>query len=251
MAHRNCRSRRPLSTTFTALVTSRRDPSGSAAPTTSKNGFSITPIVQIDSGFPYNEGELIASGGPGSVACPGAVANYKQVNFGCGVLPGGFVGYQNTQGTLLNTNYFDPAYSGTNANPNIAASRGNATSANSGGVTWTPNVRLDLTLQYKHGRDTIGLSIIDVADNGFNGATPSVNPFYQPVATGVSGPQTGQNTCIAQYGSARGCAAIPSNAYAFTNGSYVLTNNAVGSGALFVLAPLAQTQFNLYYRRQF
>jgi len=213
-----------------------------------KNGFSITPIIQIDSGFPYNEGELIASGGLGSVC---AVANYKQVNFGCGVVPPGFSGYQNTQGALLNTNYFDPAYSGTNANPNIAASRGNKTSANSGGVTWTPNVRLDLTLQYKHGRDTIGLAIIDVADNGFNGATPSVNPFYQPVATGVSGPQTGQNTCIfGVYGSARGCAAIPSNAYAFTNGSYVLTNNAVGS-ASFVLAPLAQTQFNLYYRRQF
>jgi hypothetical protein len=215
-----------------------------------KNGFSITPIVQIDSGYPYNEGELVASGGPGSQCPTGAPSNYPQVNFGCGVIPSGFLGYQFVQNQPLNTNYFDPAYSGTNSNPNIDASRGNKTSSNSGGVAWTPNVRLDLTFQYKHDRDTIGLSIVNVADNGYNGATPSVNPFYQPVATGVSGPQTGQNTCTAQYGSARGCAAIPTNSYAFANGSYILTNNAVGS-TTFVLAPLAQTQFNLYYRRQF
>jgi hypothetical protein len=131
--------------------------------------------------------------------------------------------------------------------PNIAATRGTPTSPNSGGQTWTPNVRLDLTFQYKHGKDTIGLQIADVASNGYNGTTPAVNPFYQPVANGVSGPQTGYNTCIAQYGTARGCAAIPTNAYAFTNGAYLLTNGNTGN---WQLAPLSPTVFNLFYKRQ-
>ena len=80
---------------------------------TFKNGFSITPIIQIDSGYPYNEGDSIAAGGPGTpnaqFGClPTApIANYPQVNFGCGVPI--LRGYQNTGGTLLNTNYADPA----------------------------------------------------------------------------------------------------------------------------------------------
>jgi hypothetical protein len=224
---------------------------------TFKNGFSITPIIQIDSGFPYNVGDTIASGSPTSAVCP-VVANYPQVNFGCGVIPSGILGYQNMQGTYLNTNYYDPAYSGSQANPNIAATRGTPSSSQSGGVTWYPNVRLDLTLQYKHGRDSLGVEFRNLFDNGYNGSTPSINPFYQPVANGVSGPQTGQNVCtggvpnlgIPAFGSARGCAAIPANAYAFANGAYILTNNAIGTTS-FVLAPLAQTQINFFYRRQF
>jgi len=206
---------------------------------TTRNGFSVTPVIQLDSGFPYNVGDLIAA------TVGGVNANIPQVNFGAG-LPI-LLGYQNQGGAQLNTNYYDPAYSGSQFVPNIAATRGTPTSPNSGGQTWTPNVRLDLTFQYKHGKDTIGLQIADVVSNGYNGTTPAVNPFYQPVANGVSGPQTGYNTCIAQYGTARGCAAIPTNAYAFTNGAYLLTNGNTGN---WQLAPLSPTVFNLFYKRQ-
>jgi hypothetical protein len=107
---------------------------------------------------------------------------------------------------------------------------------------------LNFTLQYKHGKDTFGVQLINVGTNGYNGTTPAVNPFYQPVATGLSGPQTGQNTCTATYGNARGCSAIPTNTYAFTNGAYLLTNGNVGN---WQLAPLAPMSVSLFYRRQF
>ncbi len=203
-------------------------------------GFSLVPIVQIDSGFPYNVGDTIASTLP-----DGSYANIPQVNFGAGTPI--LLGYQNAGGTQLNTNYYDPAYSGSQLAPNVAATRGTPTSSHSGGVTWTPNAEFNLTLQYKHGRDTIGIQAVNLFTNGYNGTTPAVNPFYQPVANGVSGPQTGQNTCTAIYGTARGCAAIPANSYAFSNGAYILTNGNVGT---WQLAPLAPTSFNVFYRRQ-
>ena len=204
------------------------------------NGFSITPIIQLDSGFPYNVGDTLAATLP-----DGTNANIPQVNFGPGTPI--LLGYQNAGGTLLNTNYYDPAYSGTQLAPNIAATRGTPTSSNSGGVTWYPNVQFNMTLQYKHGKDAIGVQFVNLFTNGYNGTTPAINPFYQPVANGLSGPQTGQNTCIAQYGAARGCAVIPTNTYAFSNGAYLLTNGNVGN---WQLAPLAPMSINVYYRRQ-
>jgi hypothetical protein len=206
-----------------------------------RGGFSITPIIQIDSGFPYNVGNTLAATLP-----DGTNANIPQVNFGAGAPI--LLGYQNASGTHLNTNYYDPAYSGSQLAPNIAATRGTPGSSQSGGITWVPNVQLNVTFQYKHDRDTIGVQLIDIATNGYNGTTPAVNPFYQPVANGVSGPQTGQNTCTATYGTARGCAAIPSNAYAYSNGAYLLTNGNVGN---WQLAPLSPMAINVFYRRQF
>jgi hypothetical protein len=205
-----------------------------------KNGFSVTPIIQLDSGFPYNVGDTIASTLP-----DGSFANIPQVNFGAGTPI--LLGYQNAGGTALNTNYFDPAYSGSQLNPNIAATRGTPTSSHSGGVTWQPNVQLNLTLQYKHKKDTLGVQFVNLFTNGYNGTTPAVNPFYQPVGNGTSGPQTGQNTCTALYGNTRGCSYIPSNTYAFTNGAYLLTNGNVGN---WQLAPLAPMSVGVFYKRQ-
>ena len=204
------------------------------------NGFSINPIVQINSGFPYNVGNSLAATLP-----DGTNANIPQVNFGPGAPI--LLGYQNQGGTQLSTNYYDPVYSGSQLSPNINATRGTPGSSNSGGVTWDANVQLNVTVQYKHGKDTIGMQLVNVGTNGYNGTIPAVNPFYQPVATGVSGLQTGQNTCSAQYGTARGCSAIPSNAYAFSNGAYLLTNGNIDG---FQLAPLAPMSVNVFYRRQ-
>lgn len=207
------------------------------------NGFSITPVVQIDSGYPYNVGDTLAA------TVNGVNLNIPQVNFGPGAPI--LLGYENIGGTALSTNYADPAYSGSQLAPNVFATRGTPTSSNSGGVTWTANVQLNVTLQYKHGRDAFGVQFMNVGTNGYNGAIPAVNPFYQPVGNGTSGPQTGQNTCVAQYGNARGCSNIPSNAYAFSNGAYLLTNGNAGEPNLQQLAPLAPMSVNVFYRRQF
>ena len=114
-------------------------------------------------------------------------------------------------------------------------------------MTWTPNVAFNLTLQYKHNRDAIGVQFVNLFGNAYNGSTPAVSPFYQPVGNGTSGPQTGQNSCTALYGNTRGCQAVPSNTYAFTNGAYLLTNGNVGN---WQLAPLTPTVINVFYRRQ-
>ena len=207
------------------------------------NGFSLTPIIQLDSGYPYNVGDTLAA------TVDGVNLNIPQVNFGPGAPI--LLGYANQGGTQLNTNYADPAYSGSQLAPNLAATRGTPTSNNSGGVTWVPNVQFNLTLQYHHGHDTLGMQLVNIGTNGYNGTTPAVNPFYQPVGNGTSGPQTGQNTCAAQYGNARGCAAVPSNSYAFTNGAYLLTNGNVSTATDgFKLAPLAPMSVNVFYRRQ-
>lgn len=205
-----------------------------------RSGFSVTPIVQISSGFPYNVGDTIASTLP-----DGTYANIPQVNFGAGTPI--LLGYQNAGGTQLNTNYYDPAYSGSQLAPNIDATRGTPTSSHSGGVTWDANTQFNLTFQYKHAKDTIGVQLVNLFTNGYNGTTPAVNPFYQPVGNGTSGPQTGQNTCTAIYGPTRGCSYIPSNTYAFSNGAYLLTNGNVGT---WQLAPLAPMTINVFYKRQ-
>jgi hypothetical protein len=59
-----------------------------------------------------------------------------------------------------------------------------------------------------------------------------VSPWYQPVATGLSGPQTGYQSCNNQVGAGvRGCyPVIPADANAFTNGAYLLTNGNFTSG---------------------
>lgn len=210
-----------------------------------KHGFSITPILQYDIGYPYSIGNLIAGGfGPGGTA---PYANVPQVDFGAGINP--LTGVQNISGSGLSTNYYDPSYPGTSQNPNIAANRGTpATSAN-GGKLSQPNLEADLTLQYKKNGNTFGVQMLNLFANAYLNSVPTVNPFYQPIATGVSGPQTNYNVCAAQgYGTARGCTAqLPTNTYAYTNGAYLLSNGDF-TGAP-VLAPLQPFTIQVYYQK--
>ena len=191
------------------------------------NGWRVNPILQYDRGFPYSVGNMIAS--TGSVFDGGNFGNIPQVDFGVGInqIPT----FQATNGTSTSTNYYDPAYSGTNTNPNIAATRGTPATSASGGVLWKPNVEADLVIEYKHARSTFGIQFQNLFGNAFNGQVPFVNPYYQPVATGLSGPQTGTNPNLGLPGFAN----IPKNTYAFDNGAYLLF-------------PLAPMQTTLYYQ---
>jgi hypothetical protein len=176
------------------------------------NGFRINPILQYDRGFPYNVGDKVASDG---TLANGNFANVPQVNFGIGETA--ISGFQGTSGTSISTRYFDPAYAGNSLNPNIAATRGTPSSLNSGGVLWKPNLEANLTLEYTKDRNTVGIQILNLFGNWYNGIVPTVNPYYQPVANGVSGALTGVNP-----NSGPAFANIPKDTYAFTNGAYVL-----------------------------
>ena len=80
-------------------------------------------------------------------------------------------------------------------------------------------------------RNTFGMLLQNLFGNAFNGQVPFVNPYYQPVATGLSGPQTGTNP----NSGLPGFASIPKNTYAFDNGAYLIF-------------PLAPMQTTLYYQ---
>ena len=180
-----------------------------------KSGLRFTPTLQYDIGYPYTIGSTIA----GNCA---PFQNLPQVNFGCGTTQ--IPGYQGQGGTSNSTNYVDPANPGTATHPNIAWTRGTPSTSSSGGVLWQSNLKADLTTEYDVHGTTIGLSIRNLFGNSYNGQVPVINPYYQPVANGISGPLTGQNPYSSQF-PGRGFTNVPTNAYAFSNGAYLLVPN--------------------------
>jgi hypothetical protein len=201
-----------------------------------KSGFRFNPVVQYDRGYPFNIGNTIAS----TCQIGGAFRNIPQVNIasGCGFYGGPGItaipGFQNNTGASTSTNYYDPAYSGNSLNPNIAATRGTPETPSAGGALSHPNVRADFTAEYTHDRSTIGFQVQNIFGNVYNGTVPVINPYFQPVATGLSGPQTGVNPNATAYPN-RGFANVPKDAYAYTNGAYLLI-------------PGAPTTYTLYYQ---
>jgi len=199
-----------------------------------KSGFRIGPTLQFNNGFPYSVGSTVPSSCP--VTADGNFANITQVNFGCGVTP--IPGFQDQGGTNNSTQYYDPAYSGNNLKANVAATRGTPSTSSSGGNLWHPNLRADLTLEYKHGHNILGVQITNLFGNWYNSLTPTINPYYQPVADGQSGALTGTNPYIGLPGFAN----IPRDAYAFSNGAYIY---APGTGST------PGNVLNFYYQYQF
>ena len=208
-----------------------------------KNGFSISPQLEYNIGYPYSVGNMIAA-----QIAPGVYANIPQVNFGPGITGGMSSLIGNNPGGAVSTNYYDPAYPGTAYNPNIAASRGTSGTAANGGLLSHPNLLADLTLQWKHQGNTIGVQFLNLFGNAYINSVPAINPWYQPVANGVSGPQTGYNTCVNQVQAARGCYPwVPKSSYAFSNGAYLLSNGNFTAGPS--IAPLIPFSIQVFYQR--
>jgi len=182
------------------------------------HGIRIAPVLQYDRGYPYNIGDLIAS----SNTINGSFANIQQVNFGVGrtAVPG----FQSQSGFTNSTNYYDPSFAGNSLAPNIAASRGTPSSPSSGGVLWKPNLSANLVAEYKVHRSTFGIQFQNLFGNAFNGQIPVINPYYQPVAKGISGPLTGVNPFAAQFPNGA-FVNVPKDAFGFVNGAYLLLPN--------------------------
>ncbi len=199
-----------------------------------KSGLRVAPILEYTRGYPYNVGTTIASG----ESYGGKFYNIPQVNFGGGVTQ--IPGFLNVTGPGLSTNFCDPVYCGNAFHPNIAAGRGTCETPSAGGCLSHPALGLDLTLEFTHNKNTVGIYMQNVFNNMYYGAIPEVNPYYQPVATGVAGVQTGQlpqanpNYAGGIYRN-RGYANIPTNAYGY--GPYIL-------------APQQPYTFTVYYQRE-
>ena len=214
-----------------------------------KFGLRIAPVLQFDRGYPFNVGTTTASTSP----VLGAFRNVPSVNVGPGTttLPG----FQNSTGGSLASNYVDPANPGSVLKPNVAATRGAPDTPSSGGALYHSQLAADLTVEYKKGRNTFGVQATNLFGNAYYGIVPLVNPYYQPVSTGVAGPQTNQpKNALPTFQNGiyqnRGYANIPTNAYAFTNGSYLIPfATAFGStGINPLIAPANVPRFNFYYQ---
>ena len=197
-----------------------------------KGGFHITPDVQFNAGYPTGVGNLVAYNG----LINGKAYNVPQTNLG-GAQPT-VDGYGGVTGAPVATNYVDPAYTGSIINPNIAASRGEKETSAAGGELSRPYFTGNLTAEYTFGkRQTIGLSVANITGQIYAGNTPQINTYYQPVTTGVAGPQTGQitqaNPALAGVYGNHGFANIPASSYG--------TNP-------YLLIPNAPTTYRVYYQ---
>jgi Carboxypeptidase regulatory-like domain/TonB dependent receptor len=148
-----------------------------------KSGFKINPILNYDRGYPFGVGNLIATALP-----DGTFANLPQTNANPPIV----AGFGGISGAFNATNYVDPTNPGTLANPNIAATRGTPESANAGGVLSRPRLTADVDFEYTRKRNTLGLYVQNLFSNQY--LEPQINPYWQPVTTGVGGVQTGTNS---------------------------------------------------------
>ncbi len=183
-----------------------------------KFGLRVTPTINYDRGYPYTQGFLTASGIP----VAGINTNVPQVNFPGGAGITSTPGFNGSQGIGSATQYGDPALPGTTFNPVIAATRGTPQTSAPGGIISKPNIGANLTLEYEFKRSTIGVQFLNLAGGPTYETIPVLNPYYQPVATGVAGRQTSQvpQTIQPGFGASRGYANVPSAYYTFTNGAY-------------------------------
>jgi hypothetical protein len=148
-----------------------------------KSGWRFNPIVTYNVGYPINVGRLTSTF-VGST--PANVVNTNVTNsFGASYAPA----------------YVDPQNPGTVFNPNIAATRGTAQSNAPGGILSNGRASLNLSIEYAPQGGTKGSTWGLFVSNLFNNyyGQPAVNTRYQPVATGIAGPQTGQTSAAVLY----------------------------------------------------
>jgi hypothetical protein len=213
-----------------------------------KNGFSISPQLQFDIGYPYSAGNMIAA------SVNGVDMNVPAVDFGPGIASNIQSVIGSNPGTSISTNFYDPAFPGSALNPNLAATRGTPGGSQNGAYLSHVNLLANISFQWKRGPNTLGVQLNNFLGNAFVNSVPGVNPFYQVVANGLSGPQTGYNTCVGQNvaaglpGTSRGCYPyIARDSYAFSNGAYLLTNGNFTAGPSY--GPQIPASVLVYFQR--
>ncbi len=147
------------------------------------SGWRISPQFSYNVGYPNGTGLYTAA------FIKGVPYNIYNTNFS---------GSINTapNGTTL---YVDPEDPGSFFNPHIDATRGTPEGTWAGGILGHASTFANVTLEYNHmAHATIGLTVFNVFNSLYAG--PSLNPYYQPVATGLAGPLSGQNPAAGPYG---------------------------------------------------
>jgi hypothetical protein len=146
-----------------------------------KSGWRFNPIFSFDGGEPFGVGKT----------------SFGFINGSLYAIPTGNIGISTPfvgnpfPGQSFNAVcYDDPAFAGNYFHPKYFACRGDAEPALAGQAYTQPRLYTDIDVEYTHNDITWGAYIGNVFDN--YRAQPSINPVWQPVATGVGGAQTGQ-----------------------------------------------------------
>jgi hypothetical protein len=142
------------------------------------SGLRINPVIQYTRGYPYNQGSQTAFFLPSGIA-----ANVPNTNL------------TSPNGTNLSPCYVDTGNPGTYTKPNLVACRGNAETANPGGILSNARFNTNLTIEYQPPKSKVlfGVQLLGLFNNVYG--YPTENDCYQPVATGVSGPTSGTGVC--------------------------------------------------------
>lgn len=157
-------------------------------------GLRINPIFSYDKGFPIGAGTLVAASVNGTARVVG--------NTNASTVGGGAVANSGT--SLLVTQYVSPTNPGSILSPNIAATRGTAETSLAGGVLSRARGNLDLAFELTApgSKNTFGAYISNVFNLVYS--EPSLSSRWQPVATGIGGPQTGQSAATQSLGTMYG-----------------------------------------------
>lgn len=145
------------------------------------NGWTFNPILNFDNGVPFGVGKTAIG------FINGVLYSIPTGNLGVATP---FAGPGLPNQPYNSTCYDDPAFAGNYFHPKYFACRGNSEPALAGQSLTRPRVSTDFSVQYEHKGVTYGAYVTNVFDN--YRAEPSVNQFWQPVATGVGGLQTGK-----------------------------------------------------------
>jgi len=150
-----------------------------------RSGWRFNPQFFYDVGYPVNSGLLtpvFVNGNPVNVSATNYT--YGQSNASTGAVQ-----------------YLDPLNPGSVFAPNIAATRGTPEAASPGGVLSHSDFFANMTFEYGTPKGyKLGVTVNNVFNQLYLGSYfQGINPRYQPIATGISGPLTGYSSNPTDY----------------------------------------------------
>jgi hypothetical protein len=150
-----------------------------------RSGWRFNPIVAYNIGYPINPGNLT------SIFLGATPFNVVNTNV------------TSTSGNGTSTdNFVDNQNPGSVFNPNIAAKRGTPETAAAGGILSAPRATASMSFEFSppsqgNKGGTYGLLVTNIFNQLYS--RPALNGRYQPVATGIAGPQSGQSSAAQQF----------------------------------------------------
>ena len=147
----------------------------------SRGGWRINPVISYDRGYPIGAGTLTP------FVLNGVAVNVPNTN------------YTSVYGSTDAYGYLDPVNPGTVLHPNIYGTRGTPEGASAGGMLSNAQINTNVSIEFSPpgSHHTFGLLVTNLFNQLYG--TPSYNGRWQPVATGIGGPETGSSTTYYTY----------------------------------------------------